>query len=75
MALPDATPLILRFTRSTRGALAAYPVVRAKAAVASSMAIILFYRGSVESLYDILWAVTHRSREARLRESGGPNQQ
>lgn len=57
MAIPDAAPLILRFTRTTRGALAAYPVARAKAAVAAGMALTIFYRGSVESLYDILWAV------------------
>jgi glucan phosphoethanolaminetransferase (alkaline phosphatase superfamily) len=56
MALPDA-PLILTFSRTTRAALAAYPVARAKAAIAASMALTIFYRGSVESLYDILWAV------------------
>lgn len=49
--------LLLGFTRTTRAALAVYPIVRGSAAVFFGVAVTLLYRGSLENLYNILWAV------------------
>lgn len=57
MALPDSMSLILGFTRTTRAALTAYAMLRASAAVVFGVAVTVLYRGSLESLYNILWAV------------------
>jgi hypothetical protein len=57
MALPAAVALISGFTRTTRAALVIYPVARAPVAVFFSVIVALFYRGSREDIYNILWAV------------------
>ena len=57
MALPAAISLIAGFTRSTRAALAAYALARAYAAVFFGVAVTVFYRGTREDVYNILWAV------------------
>jgi hypothetical protein len=57
MALSAAVTLIAGFTRTTRAALAFYPVARACAAMFLGMAVALLYRGSREDVYNILWAV------------------
>ena len=57
MALPAAATLIVGFTRTTRAALAFYPVARAYAAVFFGVAVTLLYRGSRQDVYNILWAV------------------
>jgi hypothetical protein len=49
--------LIAGFTRTTRFALAVYPVARACAAVLFGVAVAVLYRGSREDVYNILWAV------------------
>ncbi len=49
--------LISGFTRTTRAALAVYPVARAYAAVFFGVAVTLLYRGSRQDVYNILWAV------------------
>ena len=57
MAFPDSMSLILGFTRTTRAALIMYPVVRTSAAMVFGVAVAMLYRGSLENLYNILWAV------------------
>ena len=57
MALPAAVSLIAGFARTTRVALAVYPVARAYAAVFFSVAVAVLYRGSRQDIYNILWAV------------------
>src|SRR3984893_7386650 len=57
MALLAAVSLIAGFTRTTRAALAVYPVARAYAAVFFGVAVALLYRGSRQDVYNILWAV------------------
>lgn len=49
--------LISGFTRTTHAAVAVYPVVRASAALIFSIAVAVFYRGSADDVYNILWAV------------------
>ena len=56
MALPAAVSLISGFTRTTRAALAVYPVARASVAVLLSVTVAVLYRGR-DDLYNILWAV------------------
>jgi hypothetical protein len=57
MALSAAVSLLAGFTRTTRAALAFYPVARVYAAMLFSVAVALLYRGSREDVYNILWAV------------------
>jgi hypothetical protein len=57
MGLPAAISLISGLTRTTRAALAIYPMVRASAAVLFGVAVAVFYRGSRDDIYNILWAV------------------
>jgi len=61
MALPPAISLLSTITRTTRAALAIYPLVRIQtgiqAAVFPSVAAALLYRGSRQDIYNILWAV------------------
>ncbi len=57
MALPAAVSLIAGFTRTTRTVLVVYPVARAYAAVFFGVGVTLFYRGSRQDVYNILWAV------------------
>jgi len=56
MALATVT-LISGVTRTTRAVIAVYPVARASAAVVFSIAVAIFYRGSRQDVYNILWAV------------------
>ena len=49
--------LISGCARVTRAAVAAYPAARAASAVLFSMAVAVFYSGSPQGVYDILWAV------------------
>lgn len=44
-------------TRAARTVLAVYPVARASAAILFGMAVSMFYRGSREDVYNILWSV------------------
>ena len=44
-------------TRTTRAALAVYPAARAVAAAFFGIAAAVFYRGSRQDVYNILWAV------------------
>jgi hypothetical protein len=52
-----AISLISGLTRTTRVAVAIYPMVRASAAVLFGVAVAVFYRGSRDDIYNILWAV------------------
>jgi hypothetical protein len=49
--------LISGVTRTTRAVVAAYPLVRACTAVVFGVAVAVFYRGSRQDVYNILWAV------------------
>jgi hypothetical protein len=57
MAISAAVSLIAGFARSTRAAFALYLTARACAAVMLGVAVTLFYRGSRQDIYNILWAV------------------
>jgi hypothetical protein len=57
MALSAAVLFIAGFTRTTRAALAFYPVARVYAAMFLGVAVTVLYRGSHEDVYNILWAV------------------
>jgi hypothetical protein len=57
MALPVAVSMIAGVTRTTRAAVAIYPVARAYAAVIVGVAVAVLYRGSRQDVYNILWAV------------------
>jgi hypothetical protein len=57
MALSAAVTIISGFTRTARAALAIYPVARAYAAMFFGIAAAVFYRGSRQDVYNILWAV------------------
>lgn len=52
-----AMTLIAGFARTTRAAVAAYSVARASAGMIFGMAVAIFYRGSPQDVFDILWAV------------------
>ncbi len=49
--------LIASFTRTTRAAMAVYPLARAYSAMSLAVAVALLYRGSRQDVYNILWAV------------------
>ena len=57
MALTTAVSLIAGVTRTSRAALAIYPLARIYAGMSFGMAVTLLYRGSRENVYNILWAV------------------
>ena len=57
MALPAAVSLMAGFTRTTRAAIAVYPIARTYAAVFFGVAVAVLYRGSRQDVYNILWAV------------------
>jgi hypothetical protein len=57
MPLPATAAFVSNFTRTTRAAVAAYPVVRAHFAAFLGVAAALLYRGSRQDVYNILWAV------------------
>jgi hypothetical protein len=56
MALATVT-LLSGFTRTARAIAALYPAARACTAIVFSMAVAVFYRGSRQDVYNILWAV------------------
>jgi hypothetical protein len=45
------------FTRTTRAALAVYPLARGYAATLVSVVAAIFYRGSRQDVYNVLWSV------------------
>jgi hypothetical protein len=49
--------MIAGFTRTTRAALAFYPVARFNTGMFVGAAVALLYRGSRQDVYNILWAV------------------
>jgi len=57
MAFTSAITLIHGIGRTTRAALALYPVARGGALGLFSVAVAVFYRGSRQDVYNILWAV------------------
>jgi hypothetical protein len=57
MTLPTAFSLIAGFTRTSRAALTLYPMARVVTGVIFGITMTLFYRGSRDDLYNILWAV------------------
>jgi hypothetical protein len=57
MALTTAVSLIAEFTRTTRAALLAYRVAHSCGAVLMGVVATLFYRGTLQNVYNILWAV------------------
>jgi hypothetical protein len=57
MALQVSASLISNVTRTTRVALAVYPAARAQTAVTFGLSVTVFYRGSRQDVYNILWAV------------------
>jgi hypothetical protein len=57
MAISAAVSLIAGFARTTRAAVALYLAVRACAVVLFGVVVTMFYRGSRQDVYDILWAV------------------
>jgi len=57
MTLSAAATAISGFARTTRAAVAIYPAARAFATLFCGIAIAVFYRGSRQDAYDVLWAV------------------
>jgi len=57
MALTSAVSLIAGFTRTTRAAVFLYTLARSGAAVAVAVAAAFLYRGTLQNVYNILWAV------------------
>jgi hypothetical protein len=57
MALAAAVSLIAGVTRTTRAALTLYMLARAFAAMLFGVAMALFYGGTRDDVYNILWAV------------------
>jgi hypothetical protein len=56
MALATMT-LISGFTRTTRALAALYPPARGGSAIVFSLAVAVFYRGTRQDVYNMLWAV------------------
>jgi hypothetical protein len=57
MALASTVTLINAFTRTTRATLVVYPVVRGFCVMFLGIVAAVFYRGSRQDVYNILWAV------------------
>ena len=57
MALPSAITLLSGFSRTTRAAFVAYPVLRSQVPLVFGFILALQYRGSRGDVYNILWAV------------------
>jgi len=57
MVLPTGLSLISNVTRTTRAALAFYPVARTQSAVGFALAATFVARGPRQDAYNILWAV------------------
>jgi hypothetical protein len=57
MPLPSAIALLSGFSRTTRAAIVAYPVVRSQIPIVFGFILALQYHGSRGDIYNILWAV------------------
>ena len=57
MALTTAVSLIAGLTRTTRAAVFMYAFARSGAAVLVGVAAAILYRGTLQNVYNILWAV------------------
>ena len=57
MALSAAVSLIAGFTRTTRAAVAVYPVARFYTPLFFGAAVTVLYRATRQDVYNILWAV------------------
>jgi membrane protein insertase Oxa1/YidC/SpoIIIJ len=57
MAIPCAVSMIASFTQTTRTVIALYSAARLFGGVFFGVALALFYRGSRQDVYNILWAV------------------
>ena len=57
MPLSAAVSLIAGVTRTTRAAVAVYPVARASAPLFFGAAVTVLYRATRQAVYNILWAV------------------
>jgi len=57
MSFGPTVTLVSGVARSTRAALALYPVVRIPASIFFSIAVAVFYRAARENTYNMLWAV------------------
>jgi hypothetical protein len=52
-----STMIVSGLTRGARTALCMYPAARSYAVMSFSVAVAIFYRGSRQDVYNILWAV------------------
>jgi hypothetical protein len=57
MTMTSAMTLLTGFSRTTRAAIAAYPIVRSQLPIMFGFILALQYRGSRGDIYNILWAV------------------
>ena len=57
MSFGPTVTLVSGVARSTRAALALYPVLRVPASIVLSLAVAVFYRAARENTYNMLWAV------------------
>lgn len=57
MAIASTLSLINGLARTTKAAFSIYTVVRGTSVVLFGMAVAVFYRGSRQDVYNILWAV------------------
>jgi hypothetical protein len=57
MGLPTTVTLISSFARTTRTALAIYPLVRSQMPLIFTVMVAAQYRGSRGDVYNVLWAV------------------
>lgn len=57
MAIASTLSLIDGLARTTKAAVTIYPIVRGASVVFFGMAVAVFYRGSRQDVYNILWAV------------------
>ena len=57
MALTSAMTVVHSLARTARAAAVIYPAARSGSAVLFGMAVAVFYRGSRQDVYNILWAV------------------
>jgi hypothetical protein len=57
MPVPSAIALLSGFSRTTRAAIAAYPVVRSQTPIVFGIILALQYHGSRGDMYNLLWAV------------------
>jgi hypothetical protein len=57
MSFGPTVTLVSGVARSTRAALALYPVLRVPASIVFSLAVAVFYRAARENTYNMLWAV------------------